>query len=228
MRTDSLGFPAGPKPCLEHRPGITFLNRSSKRKEEHTEPCVDSSTWMTMKGESKRLGFLSFSSPCCFWNNTEIQVFYIESLILQRWISYQISASWKIFLPWSWWTPSKFSVAWISWQGNMDITVFTWGNDREPSAPASVEFSAEWVHSWMTSCQENLEDQDCQSLTSCWFLTSGTSLGLILLSLILVQIRGCINCYREVLFILPEPSLSVQGLTASVFEAWRVSSSYLC
>lgn len=110
--------------------------------------------------------------------------------------------------------PFKFSVACISWQGNMDITVFTWGNDREPSAPAPVQFSAERVHSWMTSCQENLEDQDCLSLTSCWFLTKGTSLGLILLSLILVQIRGCINSYRVVLFILPEPPLSVQGPTA--------------
>lgn len=43
----------------------------------------------------------------------------------------------------------------------MGITVFTWGNDREPSAPAPAEFRAEWVHSWMTSCQENLEGQDC-------------------------------------------------------------------
>lgn len=93
--------------------------------------------------------------------------------------------------------PFKFSVAWISWQGSMDITVFTWDNDREPSAPAPVEFSAEWVHSWMTSCQENLEDQDCQSLTSCWFLTKDTSLGLILLSLILVQIRSCINSLQR-------------------------------
>lgn len=35
----------------------------------------------------------------------------------------------------------------------------------------------------------------------------GTSLSLILLSLVLVQIRSCINSYREALSILPEPSL---------------------
>lgn len=44
---------------------------------------------------------------------------------------------------------------------------------------------------------------------SCWFLTKGTSLGLILLSLVLLQIRSCINSYREVLFILSEPLLSL-------------------
>lgn len=123
--------------------------------------------------------------------------------------------------------PFKFSIACMRWQENMIITVFTWGNDREPSAAAPFESSAEWVHSWMTSCQEDPGGSGLCSLTSCWFLTKGTSLGLILLSFILVQIRSCINSYREVLFILPEPSLSVQGLTASVFEAWSVTSSYI-
>lgn len=84
------------------------------------------------------------------------------------------------------------------------------------------------------------------SLTSCWFLTKGTSLNLILLSLILVQIRSCINSYRGVLFILPEPSLCARpncqcvwnmegyfflhplGRRKLVKNQWKSQSTELC
>jgi len=75
-----------------------------------------------------------------------------------------------------------------------------WGREHLPW----LSFDAEWLHAWFPVRKTwRIRTEPC-SLTSCCFLSKGTSLGLTLLSLVLVQTGSCINSYREAFFILPE------------------------
>lgn len=72
MRTDSLGFPAGP--CLEHGPWHYLSEQELKEEGRGQSHVLTAQPEWLWRGKVKA-GFLSFSFPRCFWNNTEMQAF---------------------------------------------------------------------------------------------------------------------------------------------------------